>query len=264
MRYVRIFFLNFQYLLAHRERPLIYVFTYVFNALIFLAFMRGVFASHNSLGGWTLSSVTSYYFLLIPAAGTLMTHPEIPIFRDDIEKGELASRLLKPFSYYWQRFYIEIPVRIFQSIVGTVFFFLLSIIFGNFLQLKFSPNQFLLVAMAIALAYMICFTFKMIVGITALWTTDIRGLHLLVDAIIVIFAGYIVPVNLLPGILEKIAYLSPFPYIIYFPVVAIQGKLSQPALISVIGFQIFWLILLGIFFHYQWKIGLRKFTNLGH
>lgn len=264
MRYVRIFLLNFQYLLAHRERPLIYVFTYVFNALLFLAFMRGVFESHNSIGGWTLTSVTSYYFLLIPVAGTLMTHPEIPIFRDDIERGELAARLLKPFSYYWQRFYIEIPVRIFQSIIGISVFFILSVIFGNFLPHDLASNQLLFVALIVLLAYFICFTFKMIIGITALWTTDIRGLHLLVDAIIVIFAGYIVPVNLLPGILEKIAYYSPFPYIIYYPVIAIQGKLSQASLISVISYQVFWLVLLGVLFSFYWNRGLKRFTDMGH
>lgn len=264
MRYVKIFILNFQYVLAHRERPLIFVFTYVFSSLLFLAFMRGVFDQNGSINNWTFSTVTSYYFLLIPAAGTLMTHPEYAIVRDDIEKEGLASRLLKPFSYYWQRFYIEIPVRIFQSIVGIIIFFLLSAIFGNFLIFNLSSIQILLIIVMAALAYMICFTFKMITAIMALWTTDNRGLKELVEILIITFAGYIVPINLLPEVLEKIAYLLPFPYIIYFPVIAVQGKLSIQALINVIGIQIFWLIVLSLFFNYTWKRGLMRFTDLGH
>jgi len=264
MRYVRIFLLNFQYLLAHRERPLIFVFTYVFNSFLFLAFLRGVFQHSSSLSGWTLSSVTNYYFLLIPAAGTLMTHPEYAIFRDDIDKGELAGRLLKPFSYYWQRFYIEIPVRMFQSIVGIAIFFLLSSFFGNFLHINLSFPQIALIIVMLIFAYFICFTFKMIIAILGLWTTDTRGIQQLTDALIIIFAGYIVPVNLLPGVIEKIAYVLPFSYIIYFPVVAIQGKLSMSLLISVISVQVVWLLVLSLLFSYLWKSGLRRFTDLGH
>lgn len=264
MRYVRIFLLNFQSLLAHRSRSLIYVFTYVFNSLLFLAFVRGVFINNNSLGGWTLSTVTSYYFLLILAPALLMTHPEIPILRDDIEKGELAGRLLKPFSYYWQRFYTEFPYRIFQGLLATAIYFGLSIVFGNFLHLDLSLMEIGLIVTILVLAYMISFTFKMIIAIVALWTTDVRGLHELTEVIILIFAGFIVPVNLLPSLLEKVAYILPFSYMIYFPVIAIQGKLSTPSILSVIGTQIIWLVVLIIVFRYQWKRGLMRFTDLGH
>ncbi len=264
MRFFRIFLLNSNYLLSHRSRPLIYVFTYVFNSLIFLALIRGVFANSNNLSGWTIPSITSYYFLLIPAAATLMTHPEDTIVRYDIEKEELAGRLLKPFSYYWLRFFHEIPVRIFQSIVGIFIFLALSTIFGSFLQLNFTPQQIVLTTAIIMLAYMICFTFKMVIGIMALWTTDNRGLKELIEILIIMFAGYLVPLNLLPGALEKTAYFLPFAYIIYFPVVAIQGKLSFQALIGTIGIQIIWLIVLCFLFHVLWGKGLRKFSDLGH
>lgn len=226
--------------------------------------MRGVFEGKSNVGGFTLSSITNYYFLLIPAAGALMTHPEIPIYRDDIEKGELAGRLLKPLSYYWQRFYSEIPVRVFQSISGILIYWLLTILYGSFLKISLSFEQIILLFVIVSLAYMVCFTFKMITGIVALWTTDIRGLRETIDALVVVFAGYIVPVSLLPGVLEKIAFLTPFPYIIYFPVIAIQGKLSINSMISVIAVQAFWLFVLSIFFRYQWKKGLMKYADLGH
>src|SRR6185437_13479721 len=129
MRYAKIFSLYFQNVFSHRGRPLVYVFTYVFSSILFLAFMQGVFKQSTTINNWSFSSVMSYYFLLIIAAAVLMSHPEVPIIRDDIEKGELAGRLLKPFSYYWQRFNAEIPVRIFQGIAGGAFFFLLINLF---------------------------------------------------------------------------------------------------------------------------------------
>src|SRR5258708_19281856 len=99
MRYTKIFSLYFQNVFSHRGRPLIYVLTYVINAIIFLTFLQGVFRTNSHISSWTLSSVTGYYFLLIIAAGALMMHPEVPIFLDDIENVYLAVILLKPFSY---------------------------------------------------------------------------------------------------------------------------------------------------------------------
>jgi ABC-2 type transport system permease protein len=226
--------------------------------------MQGVFNHTNNLSNWTLSSVTSYYFLLIVAAAVLMTHPEIPIIRDDIEKGELAGRLLKPFSYYWQRFHAEIPVRIFQGIVGTLIFFLLIYLYRAHMSFHLSLTTGLLALIIIVFAYLICFTFKMILATTALWTTEIRGAQELTDIVIIVFAGYIVPVNLLPGILEKIAYLLPFAYIIYYPIIAVQGKLEISALISVISVQIVWLVLLSVGFRFLWRKGLAQYTDFGH
>lgn len=264
MRYLRIFSLYFQNVFSHRGRPLVYVVTYVFNSVLFLTFMQGVFHQTNSLGNWTLSSVTSYYFLLIIAAAVLMTHPEIPIIRDDIEKGELAGRLLKPFSYYWQRFHAEIPVRIFQGIVGILIFFVLIYLYHAQINFHLSLTTGFLAFIIIALAYGICFTFKMILATTALWTTEIRGAQELTDILIVIFAGYVVPVNLLPSMLEKIAYLLPFAYIIYYPIVAVQGKLEVSALLSVISIQAVWLILLSVSFQLLWRKGLAQYADFGH
>ena len=206
----------------------------------------------------------SYYFLLIIAAAVLMTHPEVPILRDDIEKGELAGRLLKPFSYYWQRFNAEIPVRIFQGIVGIIIYLILVYLYQVNVQFTLTLGTALLALLIIVFAYLICFTFKMILAVTALWTTEIRGLQELTDIMIMFFAGYVLPVNLLPGIFEKIAYALPFAYIIYFPIVAVQGKLAVSSLLTVIGIQLIWITVLGLFFHFLWRKGLMQYADFGH
>src|SRR6185437_16052175 len=153
MRYAKIFSLYFQNVFSHRGRPLVYVFTYVFSSILFLAFMQGVFKQSTTINNWSFSSVMSYYFLLIIAEAVLMSHPEVPIIRDDIEKGELAGRLLKPFSYYWQRFNAEIPVRIFQGISGLVFFFILVYLFHAQVQFSLTISTAFFAFIIIILVY---------------------------------------------------------------------------------------------------------------
>jgi ABC-2 type transport system permease protein len=226
--------------------------------------MRGVFQNNSSLEGWTLSSATGYYLLLILAPALLMAHPEIPVLRDDIERGELAGRLLKPLSYYWQRFFHEIPYRLFQGGCGVIIYIVLTFYLGNFIEINFTLPKIGLIAILVILAYFIAFTFKMIVAIVAFWTTDIRGLHELIEVLIVIFGGFIVPINLLPSLLEKIANILPFSYIIYYPIIAIQGSLSLDSLLKIIGIQLIWLVTLIILFKLTWKKAIRAFTDLAH
>ena len=226
--------------------------------------MKGIFEGRDMIQGWGLDRIAIYYFLLIPMAGILLSHPEFPIVRDDIEKGELAGRLLKPFSYYWQRFFIEIPVRIFQGGIGILIFILFSYYFNLASSIKIDTERIIpLIAMFI-LAYFICFTLKMILAITALWTTDIRGIRETLDTVIYIFAGYIVPITLLPDTLLRIAKMTPFPYMMYYPVIAIQGSMKFNQMWEIVAVQIFWVILLSIIFRFQWRRGLMRFTDLGH
>ncbi len=263
MRYFRIFLLHFQNLLAHRGRSIVWLFIALVEALIYLAFIRGVFQEHSSLSHWTLPSVSAYYFLLVATAATLMTHIEVKILHDDIELGQIDGRLLKPFSYYWQNFYFEIPYRFFQGVLGILLCVGLSMVFGVTIFSPLSMFQIGLCCLIFLLAYFISFTFKMIVGILSFITTDIRGLNELLTILIIIFAGYILPINLLPGILESIAYALPFAYIIYYPIVALLGQLSVPMMLQVIGIQIAWLVGFAFVYKIVWRSVLRQFASVG-
>jgi len=264
MRYFRIFILYFEHVLQHRARTFVWFLVSLLNPLIFILFWRGAFqASSGAIVGWTMSTITSYYFLLTAVSSSLMSHIEEDVWRYDIQEGELVQYLLKPFSYFWLKFFSEIHYRILQGFYVVIVLIIINTVFGRIIVITQDKNLLLYAIIIAVLAYLVSFIFKMIVGFIAFWTTDLYGIYDLLDIVMVVFAGYIVPINMLFEPVRTTAYLLPFSYMIYFPVLALQGKLSPTEISRVIGYQVIWLIVFIGLYLLLWKKGIKKFTGVG-
>lgn len=78
-----------------------------------------------------------------------------------------------------------------------------------------------------------------------------------------VLGGIAMPLTFYPDLLAKISYALPISYFIYFPVVALQGKLSWVEMVRVIMIQLVWVGLLYGIFRVMWKHGIKKFTAIG-
>src|SRR3989304_6642440 len=106
MRYVRMLLLHFDLALVSRSRSFIWFLITLINPLIYLTFWRGALtAGSASPIGWSLSSVASYYLLLVIAGAFLSVHIEEVVAYYDIQQGWLSNYLTRPFSYFWFKFF---------------------------------------------------------------------------------------------------------------------------------------------------------------
>ena len=71
---------------------------------------------------------------------------------------------------------------------------------------------------------------KYIVGVTAFWTTEIRTAWSVETSLIFGFGGTSMPLEVLPALAQRIAVLTPFPCVCYYPA-RIFLELSGPTLI---------------------------------
>jgi ABC-type uncharacterized transport system permease subunit len=64
MRSLNIMLLHFEHIAEHRVRSFVWLLVSLFNPLLFTLFWLGSFQGRSEIvSGWTMSSVTSYYFL---------------------------------------------------------------------------------------------------------------------------------------------------------------------------------------------------------
>ncbi len=264
MRFVRIFLLFFQHVTNFRSRIFIWFLTSFLNPLSLLLFWIAAFKEKGDiLTGWSLSSLSVYYFLLIIATSFIIVHIEEDVAIKDIREGGLVKYLLHPLPYYFMKFFDEIPWRMIQGFFGLGVFIIFYILFSKFISF---PNTFagiISTLVIILLAFFISFTFKMIVGITAFWFIDFWGLQQTVEVIIIILAGFVMPIEFFPDWLRNISLFSPFPYMVYFPILSLQSKLVTNQVFQVILIQIFWLAVLYLIYRILWARGLKRFTGVG-
>ncbi len=264
MRYVRIFLLYFQDAFASRSRSFVWFLITLVNPLIYLLFWKGALSKESVAHvDWSLSTVASYYFFLIIAGAFLMVHIEENIAYYDIQEGWLSNYLTKPFSYYGFKFFQEIPYRILQGFFGVLVFASFWLLFGRFAQVVATPEGIALSIVILILAYIISFTFKMLLGLSALWTTDFSGMAQFVGVVILLFGGFIAPLDFFPDTLRSFVFVTPFPYIFYYSILSFQGQLTMAQQFGVIAVQGMWAVGLCLVYLYVWKIGIKKFTGVG-
>jgi ABC-2 type transport system permease protein len=262
MRIFNIFLLHFQYVFERRAVSFVWFLISLFNPLLLLIYWNSALKT-NTINGWNLSSISAYYFLLIIAGSMLMSHIEEEVAYDHIELGNLVSYLLQPFSYFWICFIKEIPYRLLQGSFGIVICVVFVLLFGQFFHVSNRIEIIIVAILSAALAYILSYTFKMIMGLSAFWMTDSRGFFQFIEVIILLTAGYILPLDLMPEGFGRAAALLPFPYMIYYPVVILQGKLSLVQSIQTIGIQIIWVTLFIFIYSITWKKGVKRFTGMG-
>jgi len=262
-RFLKIVILHFEHVFENRARSLIWFIISLTNPLSLILFWKGASNGGNLGLGWTFSSLTTYYLLLALANAFLTSHIEEEVSFYDIKQGDLVRYLIRPFSYYWIKFIEEIPYRLLQGTYGLILLLIFIILFSHLVRINLTVLIIALGLMSAILAFFISFTFKMIIGLLAFWFKDIRGLYNLVDIVTIVFAGYVVPLEFFPSTLKNVSYLLPFAYMIYYPVIIIQGKLLLWEILRIVGIQFLYLSLFLVIQRLLWKKGIKEFTAIG-
>lgn len=264
MRYGRIFLLQFQTVLQERGRAFVWFLKATISPLILILFWKGAVGNRNVVPGWDFASITSYYFFSTIAFSLLIAHVENDVAYIDIKEGMLVMYLLKPFSYYWKKIIEEIPFRLLQACYGFILCLIFFLIFGKGLFVITHDTQTVALGLfIIILASFISFTLRLIMGLVSFWFNDTRGFFETMYAIEFALGGTLLPLALMPSIVLPIAYTLPFSYILYFPIIAIQGKLGISDLLHVMVVQIMWLCILGLLYQFLWNMGVKKFSGVG-
>lgn len=265
MRFVRIFLLHCQQTLQERSLMFVYFLISLINPFIYMIFWQGATSGGKSISpGWNFSAIASYYFYFTILNGLLMAHPEYDVSRRHIKEGELVRFLLKPLPYFLEVFFMEFSWRFVRFWFGIITVILFYLFWHNaIIGLHNTVIQWILIPVVLFLGFMVSFVMKMIMGIAAFWLTDTRGLYDLMEVIFIILAGFVVPLALFPAAISSIVTTLPFAYVIYFPVIVLQGKLPLEAVFQIIVTQLFWIGLLSLMYYLLWQKGIKKFTAVG-
>lgn len=264
MNIVRLLSLHIQEAFYVRSQAFVWFLIVLINPLIYLMFWQAALGENpNLISSNSTASITTYYVILIIAEALLMAHVEIEVAIRDIYEGRLSQYLLKPIPYIAMKFFQEIPWRLIQAFFGVVVFLILRVLWPEYILLHYSFLQLVLLIPILLGAFILSFLFKMILGLTAIWTTDFRGLSQVSAVILFIMAGYVIPLHLLPPVLFEISRLLPFAYMIYFPVMVAQGSISGADILQGISIQVCWIVAFMCMYHFMWRQAMRKFSGVG-
>lgn len=217
-------------------------------------------AENEAVGGFNAEDFARYFLI------GFLVHQCVQAwvvweFDEKIRSGTLSVQLLRPVDPY--------VGQAAENLVGNAFRLpaVLPVTFGG-LYLTGALDglawhnlpQFLL---ALAGAWGIKFNMHYCLGLLALWTDRAKSLdpwaYLMMEAL----GGGMFPLDLLPPWLRTLVDLTPFPFIINFPVTVLTRSPDWASLAGGLAAQAFWTAAFVLLHRLMWRSGRKRFGAVG-
>lgn len=260
--YQRFWQVNWAEQWQYRANLLMYIFYSLVSPVVYLAVWTSIANQQGSVGGLTANDFITYYLTLL-IVDQLTGDITIHIFAYKIQDGTLSGDLLRPIH----------PMLVGGLVTNLAhkalnFFVLIPIFCG--LALVFRPNygavtwqSLLLSVPAVLLGFGINFLLGATVTSLAFWTTRVYSVSEFFWALIMIFSGQFVPLQLMPRPIQVLAQFLPFQMLRYVPIETALNRLPIETVLLDYGLGVFWLVVSWFLFRWVWRTGIKRFSAVG-
>jgi ABC-2 type transport system permease protein len=125
------------------------------------------------------------------------------------------------------------------------------------------PLQLVLLLPSLILAWLIQFGVLFSLGCAAFWITQPWGLVNFYFGVWSLLSGYLLPLDLLPDLITRIAKWLPFYAMLGAPVELILGHLSASQVAEIFARQGIWAVAVVVISLTLWRAGVRRFEAVG-
>jgi ABC-2 type transport system permease protein len=212
------------------------------------------------VSGFTSGQFSAYYITWMVVRHFVVTlSPDVIEWR--VRSGEFAPILMRPIhplhtdiADTWAIKLMTVPV-VALTVTG--------------LALAFPPSfqgewyHFALFIPAVALAFPIRFLSHYALGMVAFWTTRTQAVFGIFEVAEIFLTGRLAPLALLPGWILVTASITPFRWMVSFPVEVFLGQLSPSEMAVGFGAQIVWGGLMIWITLIIWRAAVRQFSAVG-
>jgi viologen exporter family transport system permease protein len=243
---------------AYRAEFLIWMFS-TNMPLIMLALWAAV-ARSGPVGAYTQRGFAAYYLctLLVRLLTGSWVVWELTM---EIRQGVLGLRLLRPLHpllAYSAENLAAVPLR------GIVALPVLSILLWTTrAQLGHDPVLWLMLLPALFGAWLLTFLVMALIGTLALYVESATSVFEAWLGISAVLSGYLVPLDLFPQAVQRVALVLPFRFLLSFPVELMLGKPSRMEALALLGGQWLYVAAALVATNLMWRAGLRRYSAYG-
>lgn len=233
----------------------------LFFALIVFVFMelwKAISANSGSMEGYTVNRLVWYY-----VAAETVVFSKCNVFQSmnrEIKDGGIAYKLNKPYHFVLYQLAEgmgQITVRLLMNLtVGLILGFLYVGRLEGF-DLKALPA----VIISVMLGIFLNFFMDAVIGMTSFWTEDNSAFYWIAQKLSFMM-GLFLPLEFLPGVIQKIALYLPFSYIAYAPA-RLLTSFSMKEFWSIIPVQVFYTALFAALSALVYWRGVKKLNVNG-
>jgi ABC-2 type transport system permease protein len=123
--------------------------------------------------------------------------------------------------------------------------------------------QWVAVSIAFILSWLISFSWRFLVNLTAFWTPNTFGISRFAYGLSWVLSGFAMPLTFFPSWFQSIADATPFPSMVYTIIEIYLGIASGNQILLLLLGQVFWLLILILIAKVTLSAGIRRLVVLG-
>jgi ABC-2 type transport system permease protein len=244
---------------AYRAEFLVWILTTT-QPLIMMGLWTAV-ARDAPFGGYTPAGFTAY-FLATLIVRQLTGNWVAWQMSEEVRTGVMSMRLLRPIHPFFAFAASHVAAIPFRSLVALPL--ALVLLFGSGAStLSTDPVQLALLPLSLALAWFLTFVTLFALGTLSFWVTQTFAIVNLYFGLFSLFSGYLMPLDLLPGPVARVAAYQPFRFMLAAPVQLMTRSLDRDQIIEILGGQIAWAAVILALALWMWRAGVRRFEAVG-
>ena len=116
---------------------------------------------------------------------------------------------------------------------------------------------------ALALAMALRFVLEWTLALAAFWLTRVSAINDAYWVALLFLSGQVAPLSLLPPIVQSIASVLPFRWMVAFPVETLLGRLSPQEVVLGLGVQLAWIAVALGALRVGWRAGVKRYSAVG-
>jgi ABC-2 type transport system permease protein len=260
--YQRVWQVNWAEQWQYRANLLMYLLYWLVSPIVYLSVWTTVAQGQGDVGGLTANDFTTYYLTLL-IVDNLTSQITVHILAYKIQDGTLSGDLLRPVHPILTHTLISnLASKALNLMVLIPIWLALYALFRPDFS-GVTPLTLLLAVPVIIVGFAISFLLGAAITCVAFWTTRVYALNEFYYALVILFGGLFVPLNLMPSFIQRVAEVLPFQFLLFFPIQLILGRLPPDVIARGFVLEMVWFGISLVCFQLVWRAGVKRFSAVG-
>lgn len=264
-KYLQVFKISFQQEFVYRLNFIMWRVRNILQIFIVFFLWDAVFRNPEKvIFGYDRAKILTYVFGILIVKAFVLSARAVDV-AGEVSNGTFSNYLLKPVSYFGYWLTRDASSKALNLIFAAAEVALLYLLLKPPLFLQTNLGYLIGFIVSVAIAILIFFILLFITSAVPFWMPEASwGTQFLVIVIITEFlSGAVFPLDIFPEVVQKILYVLPFPYLIFFPLQIYLGKLPAAEIFKGLLISSFWLVVLWFFLKSLWNRGLKVYQAFG-
>ena len=246
---------------AYRGAIVIWLLGLIIEPIVYLVVWTTVARSQGGeVGGFTAGDFAAYFTVLMIVNQLTFTW-HFFFFEWRVRNGFFSPVLLRPVHPIHNDIAENLTFKGLTFTVVAPVAILLVIGFGATAETQ--PWHVLAFLPALVLAMVLRFLIEWTLALAAFWVTRTAALNEAYFVSMLFLSGQVAPLALFPPIVQTIAWLLPFRWMISFPIETALGRLGPTDVLLGYGAQALWIGAALLLLRVTWRSGIRRYSAVG-